>query len=550
MLRNIHRNSLHGNIRHGTDEMLESLRTFVSFRTVSSDPRYEADCHRGASYLRAIFRKFGATTEMIHTEERCNPIVFARFGSSQSSYIHKKRILFYGHYDVVAAEDKQGKWMQDPFALTGQDGFLYGRGASDNKGPIMAAIYAVADVAKAEQLESEIIFLVEGEEERGSRCFEKAVKTHKHVIGEVDYILVANSYWLNDDVPCLTFGLRGVLHATIQVEGPNPDLHSGVDGSRWLDEPLKDLVMLTSKLNGPNGAIAIPGFQDAILPVSDHERRLYNEVACSVTNANPSLGPSNWVAKYFVSRWREPSLTVHGFKTSGSEKSTIIPHYASVAISMRLVPNQESCDVARLLEEFLHNEFKHLNSKNSLSLQIHQTAEPWLGDPSNKLFRTLERAVKDVWSRKDKRRYSSKSKPLWPPENPSLSRQRTSRGSNSRPTTPITSSVLASANSLPDDEQESAIDSSSEGPSRIQYDAMRHSDSITDSPHWRPLYICEGGSIPAIRFLEKEFSAPAAQLPCGRASDNAHLENERFNVLNLLNSREIFRRIFVELPKS
>ena len=64
-----------------------------------------------------------------------------------------------------------------------------------------------------------------------------------------------------------------------------------------------------------------------------------------------------------------------------------------------------------------------------------------------------------------------------------------------------------------------------------------------------PLYIREGGSIPAISFLEKEFNAPAAMFPCGQASDNAHLDNERMRVLNLYNGREVFRRVFQGLPR-
>lgn len=63
----------------------------------------------------------------------------------------------------------------------------------------------------------------------------------------------------------------------------------------------------------------------------------------------------------------------------------------------------------------------------------------------------------------------------------------------------------------------------------------------------KPLYIREGGSIPAIRFLEKEFEAPAAHMPCGQASDSAHLDNERMSVLNLVRAREIFGKVFERL---
>lgn len=65
----------------------------------------------------------------------------------------------------------------------------------------------------------------------------------------------------------------------------------------------------------------------------------------------------------------------------------------------------------------------------------------------------------------------------------------------------------------------------------------------------KPLYIREGGSIPAIRFLEKEFDAPAAHFPCGQASDSAHLYNERFRLINLYKSKDIFKKVFRDLPQ-
>jgi di- and tripeptidase len=123
------------------------------------------------------------------------------------------------------------------------------------------------------------------------------------------------------------------------------------------------------------------------------------------------------------------------------------------------------------LTAYLQKEFEEFQSENRMRLEVNNKAEPWLGDPDNYIFRTLEEAIMKVWS------------PLF--------------------TTPGT---------------------------------LR-----------KPLYIREGGSIPAIRFLEKEFNAPAAHLPCGQASDSAHLDNERLRVMNLLKSREIFAWVFGKL---
>jgi di- and tripeptidase len=313
-------------VKRTTDEqMLDHLKRFISYRTVSSDPKYKGDCRRGASYLRSVFKGFGAATEMLPTEDGSNPVILARFRGNPSTAATRKKVLFYGHYDVVAADNEQGKWITDPFVMEGIDGYLYGRGTSDNKGPIMAAIFACAELMSEQALGSDVIFLIEGEEESGSRGFANAVKQHKHIIGDVDWILLANSYWLDDSMPCVTYGLRGVIHATVQVESEHPDLHSGVDGSSQLDEPLKDLVMLLSTLSGAHGKVKIPSFYDPIPELSKEEEILYEDITQALVARNPDLGDPRDLALSLMRRWREASLTVHRFQTSGPANATIIP---------------------------------------------------------------------------------------------------------------------------------------------------------------------------------------------------------------------------------
>ena len=254
---------------------MTSLERFVSYATISSKAEYAQDCRRGASFLRSLFKRFGAETELLNTEEKRHPVVFARFrGSSRKP----KTTLFYGHYDVFEADNKGYSWHTDPFEMQGVSGYLYGRGVSDNKGPVLAALYAVADIVSRRQLIADVVFLIEGEEESGSRGFQDAVRKNKSLIGDVDWILVANSYWLTDNIPCLTYGLRGVIHATIEVASELPDLHSGVDGSRLVDESMKDLVALLARLGTPGGQIAIPGFYDSIPPISGVEKQRFERI--------------------------------------------------------------------------------------------------------------------------------------------------------------------------------------------------------------------------------------------------------------------------------
>jgi len=467
--------------------------------------------------------------------------------------------------DVVPADNKQGKWITDPFYLKGQNGYLYGRGVSDNKGPIMAALYGVVDLVHAQALDTDITFLIEGEEESGSRGFKEAIRRHKDLIGEIDYIILANSYWLDDEVPCLTYGLRGVLHATVKVDSNHPDVHSGVDGSFMMDEPLFDLTAVLAKLKGVHNRIMIPNFYDNILPITPAEQARYDDIAETLMRRNPSLGPADTLKDSLMARWREPNLTIHRYKVSGPDGSLVSAH-ASAAISLRLVPNQEVDDVIKSLTAFLESKFAELDTHNHITISIDNTADAWLGDPENEIFRTLEQAIMEVWGPIGEGRRGSvtsvkQAKKTTPTQSPSLKPSPTTTttltggsdynslalSSTPSPSTPASSDSSpgsATPPVIPRRKSSISVTISNNSPSSS---ISTKPPPIPASKGRKPLYIREGGSIPSIRFLEKEFGAPAAHLPCGQASDSAHLDNERLRVGNLLKSREIFAKVFGRL---
>lgn len=537
--------------RTSNEMLFEALRRFVSFKTVSSDQRFQADCRRGASYLRSVFKHFGAVTEMLPAPDGYNPVIMARFKGNPATSGQRKKILFYGHYDVVAAENVGvDKWRTDPFVMEGIDGYCYGRGTSDNKGPIMAAIFACGELKSEQALGSDIIFLIEGEEESGSRGFETAVKAAKERIGQVDWILLANSYWLDDRVPCLTYGLRGVVHASVQIDSKQQDLHSGVDGSKALDEPVKDLVALLATLSSSTGEVMIPGFYDPVLGLQEYEKALYAEITQSLVQRNPDLGDREMLEKSLMARWREATLTIHRFETSGPKNAAIIPRMAKAALSFRLVPEQEATKVAEDMQAYLTTQFKKMHSTNRLKVTVDHKAEPWLGNTHNAIYQTLEEAIMEAWGPIDQRRRRHSSTQH---NDPGLTPSRPANGETyfaSKPT-PTTSTILASgsvATPLATDPMAEVSNKLCLTLSPTTGDDEAQAQQQQQQRRQKPLYIREGGSIPAIRFLEKEFVAPAAHLPCGQASDAAHLDNERFRLINLHKARDIFKKVFKELP--
>ncbi|KAE8151185.1 hypothetical protein BDV25DRAFT_153042 [Aspergillus avenaceus] len=555
------------------DEMVNCLAKFVAFKTVSSSPKFAGECNQGAAFLRRHCIYLGAKTKLLTTGSDTNPIVYARFNATSPDKTDKT-ILFYGHYDVVGADANRAKWKTEPYQLTSMDGFLYGRGVSDNKGPILAALYAAADLARRKALRCDVAFIIEGEEESGSQGFHETIRQHKEQIGSVDWILLANSYWLDDYNPCLTYGQRGVVHANLIVTSDHPDLHSGIDGSALLDEPLKDLTMLLGTLVGPKGRINLPDFRDRVLPLTEAEKQRYADIAQLLLQQHPEIADRDALIDSLMHRWREPSLTIHSVEVPGNSKSgtTTISRRAKASVSIRLVPNQTADEIAASLTMYAQEHFDSLESQNDLTVEITGKSDPWLGDPDSELFETLADAITEAWTpdqqiqkhqyppvqrtlpdrtkepgsrltRKDSSdSLASHIDRIIMSSTTSSARKSETRQRSSLSTAVPTSSTLTSKSSPAVASGDSTREASPETPPVVP-------DPVASPAQRRPIYIREGGSIPTIRFLEKEFSAPAANLPCGQASDNAHLYNERLRVENLYKSREIFSHVFSRLPE-
>ncbi|KAG0310145.1 hypothetical protein BGZ99_000638, partial [Dissophora globulifera] len=391
------------------DVMLYALEKWIAMPTVSGVPSQLEECRRGAKFLKAVLQQLGAESRLIPGAPGHNPLVYGQFSARSKAAESRTRplnVLIYGHYDVIAADSK--KWDYPPFKLTGKDGYLYGRGASDNKGPILACIFAASELQEEQQLDVNVKFLIEGEEENGSVGFFQAVEQNIELFQEADVILLSNSYWLGEDIPCLTYGLRGVIHSSLTINSQNVDLHSGVDGGA-VSEPLIDMVKVLSELVNPDRTAKIPGFYDCIRPLTSHEDALYDPIVEDMFN-NPS-GQRHWdplatgvtkeeLKKKLMARWRNPSLTIHQVDVSGPKNRTVIPRSAKASVSMRVVPDQDVNDITKSFEEHVRKVFGQLDTENKIEIDIKVVADWWLGDTEDRFFKAAESAIEQEWGQK------------------------------------------------------------------------------------------------------------------------------------------------------
>lgn len=155
------------------------------------------------------------------------PVVLATLGNDPK----KKTVVIYGHLDVQPAHKDDG-WDTEPFVLSERNGKLYGRGATDDKGPVLCWLHAIeAYQSLGIDIPVNLKMVFEGMEESGSLGLEELLFSEKDkFLTGTDYVCISDNYWLGCTKPCLTYGLRGVCAFAIVVECANKDLHSGVYG--------------------------------------------------------------------------------------------------------------------------------------------------------------------------------------------------------------------------------------------------------------------------------------------------------------------------------
>ncbi|XP_060261547.1 beta-Ala-His dipeptidase isoform X8 [Ovis aries] len=271
------------------DEFVQTLKEWVAVESdsVQPAPRLRRELLRMVGLAADRLRGLGARVASVDAGFQqlpdsqtlpVPPILLAELGRDPK----KPTVCFYGHLDVQPARQEDG-WLTDPYTLTEVDGKLYGRGTTDNKGPVLAWINAVSTFkALGEDLPVNIKFLIEGMEEAGSLALEELVRKEKSgFFSSVDCIVISDNLWISQRKPALIYGTRGNSYFTVEVKCRDQDFHSGTFGG-ILNEPMADLVALLGSLVDASGRILVPGIYEHVAPVTEEEKRVYADIDLDV----------------------------------------------------------------------------------------------------------------------------------------------------------------------------------------------------------------------------------------------------------------------------
>ena len=332
------------------DSYLEEFFTFLRFPSISTDDAYNEQLAECAHWLVEKLNKIGLETQLVSTPG--HPIVWAK----NKHKAGRKTVMLYGHYDVQPP-DPLDLWDSPPFDPVLKDGYVYARGATDNKGQIYAHILGLQETLEEHgDLPVNLHLIIEGEEEVGSDNLPNFLKEHRDEL-KCDVAVVSDTGMVAKGVPTLSYGLRGVTACEIKITGSKMDLHSGVFGGAVANS-VTALARLLATLHDENGHIAIEGFYDDVKPLEDWEREAWRNLPIDGDKEilDETGSPALFGEKGFSTLerlWARPTAEINGIGGGyqGKGTKTVIASHAMAKLTFRLVPNQDGATILKLVAQ-------------------------------------------------------------------------------------------------------------------------------------------------------------------------------------------------------
>jgi len=360
------------------------LAEMVELPSISMDPRRAQDIRKTAKLAVQLLKECGADARLIETKGY--PVVEGGWTTGA----HHPTVLVYNHLDVQPAQEPE--WTQAPFAFRKDQGVYHGRGATDDKGPALTALLA-ARYAIEQDLPINIRFLWELEEEIGSPHFAEAVRS-RALAHKPDSVVVSDTIWIARGRPAMPYGLRGALGVRLSLKTGRADAHSGVTGGAARN-PLTELCALVDAcVDAQTGRVKIPGFYDEVVPPTKAEIDNFLASGFDVERFKRAYGFTSLrtqdPAEVLRRIWAAPTFEVHGLAGGyiGPGVKMVVPGYAELKVSMRLVPNQKPEKIFRLFKRFL------AKRNPDVTVEAEGMLQPFKGSFSGPYAEAARRAMK------------------------------------------------------------------------------------------------------------------------------------------------------------
>jgi len=330
-------------VREHQDEFIERLKRFCRQPSVSSQDL-------GIDEMRELvlreLQADGVATRVLPCETA--PPVYGELQAGRS-----KTILLYNHFDVQPPEPL-AEWTTPPFEPTVRDGRLYARGATDNKGNIVARLSALQAIKHViGEYPINVKFLIDGEEEVNSPSLPALAREYRDLL-EADWVLWEDTL-REGDVPVISLGSKAICTLELRCKTASTDFHSAFAGvypsAAWR------MVHALASMKDADGKILIDGFYDDVRKPSPAFQKLQKEQPeVDLEAITKKFGIRRFVGNVGAQDFRRqyvasPTCNISGVSSgyTGKGSKNVLPAEARARVDMRLVPDQDAQKAYELL---------------------------------------------------------------------------------------------------------------------------------------------------------------------------------------------------------
>lgn len=376
---------------------MKSFEDFIALESVSTENR---QIRETAEYVAKMFENLGGDAKILDDLNNSYPFVYGFFEAGPKGN-KKKTILFYNHYDVQP-EAPLDEWNTLPFDLTEKDGHLFARGVSDDKGELMARLYAIKMLQESEEgLPVNIKFIVEGEEEIGSPNIDAYLEKYADLFA-ADVCFWEGGGKNSQEQIILSGGIKGIAYFDIWVDSADTDIHSSkgavVNNAAWR------LVHALAELRTPDNKIVIDHFYDLMIEPTEQEKEAVAKIPFDETAEKEVYGlkhplitddlnitPQEALVLY-------PTLTISGIESGYHEEGTktVLPRTAKAKLDFRLVPGFSAEKVEELLRTHLDN-----HGFSDVNIELLTELEPYRTDLEDPYVDVVVETAEDIYGKEN-----------------------------------------------------------------------------------------------------------------------------------------------------
>jgi acetylornithine deacetylase/succinyl-diaminopimelate desuccinylase-like protein len=325
---------------------LEELYEWLRIPSISADPSHADDVQRAGQWLRDFVQAAGGEAEIHQTET--SPLVIGDLPASNGAQ-GAPTVLVYGHFDVQPPAPLE-LWESAPFEPEIRDGYIYARGAIDDKGNSYLVLKAAAELAAAGALPVNVRIAFDGEEETGGHSITEFLEADDR---GADACIIFDSGMPREDVPAFDLGVRGLVYYHVRLRTGERDLHSGVFGGAALNAVHALMRTLAAVVGTPAALRA------GTLDVTEEERAAWAELDPGVqvlAEAGARPADASAADEFYVRTVASPAVDVHGIAAGEPNfQKTVLPVAAEANVSIRLAPGQDVEEIDGIFQQLLHD---------------------------------------------------------------------------------------------------------------------------------------------------------------------------------------------------